>query len=120
MPATFTSAHAARAVFAAELPAFWDSGAGAAVKAAFVVAGCLIGVFGVFRAIAAFSGQKTSNGFKILFSTIVLCAFLFRPELLNELLELVSEVVKSVLKGSAEVIENAPGGPGDSPSSVPR
>lgn len=85
----------------------WSSSAGVVVRALLGTAGAVIAVMGVFRAASAFMAAKAPEGLRVLAGTIVLCAFLFQPMLLNELLGVLGKIVETFLRGGAEVVTDA-------------
>lgn len=88
---------------------FWESSAGEMVKAILAALGVLVAIGGVLKAVGKLSGQKSSEAFKILGSTLLLCVFLFRPETLTDIINLIADVVESLIGGSSEIVNNSGG-----------
>lgn len=89
---------------------FWELSSVAPLKAILAAVGVLVAMGGVFRAVGAMTAQKMGPAIKILGFTLVACVFLFRPATLTDLINLVANLVDTLIGGADEVIRENPAG----------
>jgi hypothetical protein len=88
---------------------FWETGAGETVKALLAALGVLVAIGGVLKGVGKLSGAKPAEAFKIIGITLVLCVFLFQPQLLDDLIGVISKIVKSLIEGTSDIVGGGDG-----------
>lgn len=88
---------------------FWETGAGETVKALLAALGVLVAIGGVLKGVGKLSGAKPAEAFKIIGITLVLCVFLFQPQLLDQLIGVISKVVESLIGGTSDIVGGSDG-----------
>lgn len=89
---------------------FWGTQLGGMVKALLAAVGVVVVIYGIARSIGKFASGKAGEGFKQIILTVLLAAFMFRPQLMTAMVDLASNVFDALFRSGQDIIENAPAG----------
>lgn len=108
------------ATFAADTSStvFWSTGFGTILKTLMMCMAIVIVVLAAVKSVGHFSKGKVADGVKVILGSVVVAVFLFRPEIIDSLINTVADLVDSLLGSSKDVITNPNGtgsGSGGSP-----
>ena len=77
------------------------------VKGMAIVGGIVV-VIAVFKAIGSFISGKPGNGVKMLVGGAIIAAFMFKPTLINTIIELFADIIDKIF-GSVKEVDKGPG-----------
>jgi hypothetical protein len=92
--------------FAAQTGLF-DTAIGGIIKALMAAGALIILIIGVMKAVSAFTSGQPGKGAKTIIGTAVVCVFLFRPELLSQLIAFMSTIVEAVIGSGNDIVDGA-------------
>lgn len=90
-------------IFAATI---WDTNLGKMLAAILAAAGVIVLIIGVTKAISSFTQGTPGKGAKIIIGTAVVCAFMFRPQLVNSLIGFFANVLGTFIGSADEIAKN--------------
>jgi hypothetical protein len=83
---------------------FLGTTAGGVLRGVLAAIGVVIVIAAIVKAVGAFATGKIGGAVKTIIFSTVLAAFMFQPELLVSLVEVISNAVKALLGSSGEII----------------
>jgi hypothetical protein len=89
---------------------FWNTSAGGILQVLLGAVGVILALVTALKAFGKFSGGKPAEGAKIIVGGLLVCAFLFRPQLLNEVIGFIGDLFETILGGGQELIDQQPTG----------
>ena len=84
----------------------WTTPIGKVLAGILAAAGVIVLIIGVTKAISSFTQGTPGKGAKIIIGTAVVCAFMFRPQLVNNLIGFFSNIVGDLITSADKIAEN--------------
>jgi hypothetical protein len=84
----------------------WDTALGSLLRAILGAVGVIVLIIGVTKAISSFTQGTPGKGAKIIVGTAVVCAFMFRPQLVNSLIDFFATVLQTFISSADTIADN--------------
>ena len=85
----------------------FDTQLGQLITALLRAVALIVLLMGAAKAISSFTSGTPGKGAKILIGTAFVCAFLFQPSLVEQLISFMSSIVSTVIGSSDEIAKSA-------------
>lgn len=82
---------------------FWDSGLGGFLSNILVAVGVLVVLISILKAAGKFMGGNISKGIMAIAGGAIVAAFCFQPQLIDQIITLVSDVIALIFSSTEEV-----------------
>lgn len=86
--------------------AFWDTSFGQTIKVLLASAAILLILVAIFKSSKHFMSGKIGEGVKVIGGAVVMAVFLFRPETLTDLVNLVGSLFDSLFSSGTELVND--------------